>query len=172
MKLPHTEVKSQTGLSSLRVSCKRAVRAQSYQSDKQVRESYLKILLEGTHMRIKILLPFGLCLLRLHCWPTDAAKSTAEWKQSTLAGRKWSTKYGCVRCYDGGEGTRGDIKITRDEAMSATSWVKFVPSSSLLLLRYSLSLNSNISRGYSPRRHVNFYHLPWAWEQLIAWVEM
>ena len=51
-----------------------------------------------------------------------------------------------------------------------TSWMKFVPSSSLRLLRYSLSLNSSISRDYSLRRHVNFYHLPW--EQLIIWVEI
>ena len=64
------------------------IRAESYQSDKQVRESYLKILLEGTHMKMKILLPFWLFLLRLHCWLTDAAESTTEWKQSALAGRK------------------------------------------------------------------------------------
>ena len=43
---------------------------------------------------------------------------TAEWKQSALAGMKWSTKYGCIWCY-GGEGTTSDIKITKDEAMSA-----------------------------------------------------
>ena len=94
-------------------------RAQSLQSNKQVRESYLKILLEKTYMKMKILLSFWLFLLRLQCWLTDAAERTAEWKQSALAGRKWSTKYGCIRCYDGGEGTTGDIKITRDEAMSA-----------------------------------------------------
>ena len=76
-------------------------------------------MLEGTYMKMKIFLPFWLFLLRLHCWLTDAAERTAEWKQSALAGRKWSTKYGCVRCYDGGKGTTSDIKITRDEAMSA-----------------------------------------------------
>ena len=144
-------------------------RAQSLQSNKQVRESYLKILLEKTYMKMKILLSFWLFLLRLQCWLTDAAERTAEWKQSALAGRKWSTKYGCIRCYDGGEGTTGDIKITRDEAMSAHE-LNEICTSSLQLLRYSLSLNWNISRDYSLRRHVNFYHL--LWEQLIAWVEM
>ena len=42
-----------------------------------------------------------------------------EHNQLWLAGNEVHTKYGCVRCYDGGEGTTSDIKITMDEAMSA-----------------------------------------------------
>ena len=34
------------------------IRAQSYESDEQVRESYLKIFLEENFMKMKILLPF------------------------------------------------------------------------------------------------------------------
>ena len=79
------------------------------------------------------------------------------------------SNYHWIEHYDRGEGTTGDIKITRDEAMSAHE-LNEICTSSLQLLRYSLSLNWNISRDYSLRRHVNFYHL--LWEQLIAWVEM
>ena len=62
------------------------VRAQSYQSDEQVRGK-TKILLDENYMNLKILLPFWLFLLWLHCWLADAAERTAEW-QLWLAGNE------------------------------------------------------------------------------------
>ena len=127
---------------------------------------------KGTYMKMKMLLPFWLFLLRLHSWLTDGAERTAEWKQSAISFGWQEMKYnGCIRCYDGGECTTSDIKITRDEAMSAQELNKICAFFLLMTFKILSFSQLKISRDYSLRRHVNFYNLPWG-EQLIAWVEM
>ena len=116
-----------------------------------------KTLLEENYMKLRILFPFWLFLLRLHCWLAVSGERTAEWKQSALAGgRKGSNR--CVWCL--GESTTSDMKITRDEAISAHELNE--------ILSYSLSLDSNISRDCS-RGHINFYHLPMRAANPMSW---
>ena len=114
------------------------IRPQSYQSDGQVKESYLKILLEENYMKMKILLPLWLffttvALLTSRCSWKDS------WKQSALAGRKWSmNEYDAM---EANEGTISNIKKPGMKQWVLTSLMKFVLSSSLRLLRYILSFS-------------------------------
>ena len=65
-----------------------------------------------------------------------------EKNQLWLAGNEVATKYVCVRRYEG-EGTTSDIKITRDEAISAHELNE--TCAFLRLLRYPLFLSTQIS---------------------------
>ena len=120
-------------------------------------------MVEENYMEMKILLPFWLFLVRLHCCLVDAAERTTENNELWLAENEvW------IRMRIG---TTSNIKITRDEAISAHELNEICAF--LLLttfLRYSLSLNPNINRDCS-RRHVNFYHLlPWEHQLiLMSW---
>ena len=142
------------------------IRAGSYHSDEQVRELYLNIFLEENYMKKKILLPFWLFLLRLHCWLADAAERTVGNNQFWLAGNEVQS----MDAYDALEAKTSQV-ILKQPGMKQwvlTGRMKFVASSSLQPLRYSLPLNSNVSRDCS-RIHVNFYHLPWEHLILMSW---
>ena len=68
-------------------------------------------MVEENYMEMKILLPFWLFLVRLHCCLVDAAERTTENNELWLAENEvW------IRMRIG---TTSNIKITRDEAISA-----------------------------------------------------
>ena len=78
---------------------------------------------------------------------------------------KYKSMDAYLRCL--GEGTTSD----RDEAISAfTSWMKFVPSSYLRLLKGTLFLSTQISAETAAEDMSIFTIFPW--EQLIQRVEM